>query len=235
MPFNRLFINQNESLDYHFTESDFNLFHWQAKKDSVELTGGRGASQKIIIHGQSYVLRLYLRGGFIARFLYDRYLWTGLTRSRPFLENKVVQHALKNNLPVPEVVAFCVKKQGLFYQASIISRFIPNKGTLADILSDSEMPHKQWFELGAVIKHLHQARIFHADLNANNILVDEQGGFTIIDFDKAQIMSSIKGKADNNIQRLLRSLKKIQAFREQEKSPFHFKEKHWQQLLAGYR
>jgi len=109
-----------------------------SQKDSVELTGGRGSSQKIIIHGQPYVLRLYLRGGFI-------------------------------------------------------DRFISNKGMQADILSVREILHKQRFKPGAVIKRLHQARIFHADLNANNILVDEQVTFTIIDFDKAQIMSSIKG------------------------------------------
>ena len=235
MPFKQFIIKQNDSVGYTFTKDDFDLSHWQTKKDSVALTGGRGASEKIEIEKQFYVLRHYLRGGFIARFSRDYYLWTGLSQSRPFQENKVIQLALQKSLPVPEVVAFCVEKSGLFYRASIISRFIDNEGTLASFLFDSELSNSLWIKLGELIRRLHQAGISHADLNANNILIDKNGKFYLIDFDKAKIISTLAKTGENNIQRLLRSLKKIQQYREQQNKAFHLTHENWQSLLAGYK
>ncbi len=235
MPINQLIIKQLETIDYQFTQRDFELSYWHTKNNSEALTGGRGASQKITIQRQFYVLRHYLRGGLIARFLRDQYLWTGLKNSRPYQEQQVTQHAFQKLLPVPEVVAFCVQKNGLFYRASIISRFINNSGTLAGWLFDSTLADQQWFELGGVIKRLHQADIFHADLNANNILIDDNGQFSIIDFDKAKIVSPLGTAADNNIQRLLRSLKKIQTSRHKQGLAFNFSLTQWQQLIEGYR
>ncbi|MCK5663358.1 MAG: 3-deoxy-D-manno-octulosonic acid kinase, partial [Thiotrichaceae bacterium] len=201
MSFNQLIIKQADSISHQFTESDFDLSYWRSKKATVELAGGRGASQKIVIDGQFYVLRHYLRGGLIARLLHDQYIWSGLNRTRPFVEQQAIQHALKNNLPVAEVVAFNVIKQGLFYRASIISRFINNEGTLASFLYDNELAENKWFELGQLIKSLHRANIYHADLNANNILIDEAGKFHIIDFDKAEINIPLGDSAQKNVHR----------------------------------
>ncbi len=235
MLFNQLIINQTNSVDHCFSEKDFELSFWHSQKNSVELTGGRGASLKIIIDGQFYVLRQYLRGGLIARLLKDQYFWTGLTRTRPYLELKAVQHAVEKKLPVPEVVAYQVYQQGVFYKASIISRYIDNEGTLASFLYENVLQDNQWFELGKLIRTLHQANLFHADLNANNILLDETGKFYIIDFDKAQIMRSMTTQGEKNIQRLLRSLQKIQTLRLQQNLPFHFDMMQWNHLLEGYK
>jgi len=233
MSFNQLIIKQSESISHQFRANDFDLSYWRPKKGTVELAGGRGASQKIVIDGESYVLRLYLRGGLIARFLHDQYIWTGLNRTRPFVEQQAVRHALKHNLPVPEVVAFSVQKNGLLYRASIISRYINNEGTLASFLYGHELAEKKWFELGQLIKSLHQANLYHADLNANNILIDDAGKFYIIDFDKARINIPPGDSAEKNVHRLLRSLIKIQKFRQEQKQPFHFDLKQWQYLLEG--
>jgi len=190
MSFNQHIIKQADSISHQFTVNDFDLSYWRSKEKTVELAGGRGTSQKIVIDGQFYVLRQYLRGGLIARFLHDQYIWTGFNRTRPFVEQQAIQHALQHNLPVAEVVAFSVQKNGLFYRASIISRFIDNEGTLASFLYDNKLAEKKWLELGKLIRSLHQANLYHADLNANNILIDEAGKFYIIDFDKAEIKTS---------------------------------------------
>ena len=234
MSFNQNIINQTDSIAYQLTAKAFDLSYWQSENGSVALSGGRGASQKILIDGQFYVLRHYLRGGLIARLLHDQYFWTGLHKTRPFLEQKAIEQALHHKLPVPEVVAFNVQKQGLFYRASIISRYINNQGTLASFLYDNELSDKLWFEIGKLIKRLHQANIFHADLNANNILINEAGEFYIIDFDKAEIISSMVASAEKNVQRLLRSLLKIQKFRGEQNLPFYFHLEQWQFLLEGY-
>lgn len=231
----KFYINQLESIKYPFSAEDFNLSYWRSKEDSHALSGGRGASQKIRIEDQHLVLRHYLRGGVIARFLYDQYVWTGLENSRPYQEKKVIQHALKHHLPVPEVIAFCLQRTGLFYRASIISRYIQNQGTLAGWLYEHALTEQQWRALGALIKRLHAAHIYHADLNANNILVDANGQFSLIDFDKAQIKSPLGSVAEENIQRLLRSLKKIQHARMQQQLTFNFEMSQWQYLLKGYR
>ncbi len=234
MSFNQNIIKQSDSIAHQFTSEDFNLSYWHSESGSIVLSGGRGASQKILIDGQFYVLRNYLRGGLIARLLHDQYFWTGLNKTRPFLEQKAIEQALLHKLPVPEVVAFNVQKQGLFYRASIISRYINNQGTLASFMYENELPEKLWFELGKLIKKLHQANIFHADLNANNILINEAGEFYIIDFDKAEIISSTATSSGKNVHRLLRSLLKIQKLREAQNRPFNFNLQQWQFLLEGY-
>ena len=234
MSFYQNIIKQTDSIAHQFTAEDFDLSYRQSENYSVALSGGRGASQKILIDGQFYVLRHYLRGGLIARLLHDQYFWTGLHKTRPFLEQKAIEQALHHKLPVPEVVAFNVQKQGLFYRATIISRYINNQGTLASFLYDNELSDKLWFEIGKLIKRLHQANIFHADLNANNILINEAGEFYIIDFDKAEIISSMVASAEKNVQRLLRSLLKIQKFRGEQNLPFYFHLEQWQFLLEGY-
>lgn len=235
MPLNQLIIEQSDNVNHQFTDDDFKLSRWLSDENSVALSGGRGASQKILIQGQACVLRHYLRGGLVARVLHDQYLWTGHKHSRPYLERRAVQHALLHQLPVPEVVAYRIQQTGLIYRASIISQYINNQGTLATYLYDNNMPDDNWFALGELIRRLHQAGIFHADLNANNILINAEGNFNLIDFDKAEIVISTEKKLEKNIQRLLRSVKKIQGIREQQKLPFHFTTQQWNQFLAGYR
>lgn len=234
MLFNRTIIKQDESLSYRFKPDDFDLDKWRAKTDSQALSGGRGGSQKIQLQEKWYVLRQYLRGGMIAGLMKDRYLWTGLKHCRPFLEQQAIKHAIQNELPVPEVVAYSLTRSGLYYRAAIISRYIPNQGTLASYLYDRQLPEHKWSELGKLIKRMHEVGICHADLNANNILITEDFGFYVIDFDKAEIMSCYGDWAHNNIHRLLRSLKKIQLQRQMARKPFRFQIENWRNLVRAY-
>lgn len=229
-----VFIQQDQHFDHQFIEDDFDIAHWQKESGTRQLTGGRGASYKIVIDEQPLVLRHYLRGGMVAALLHDRYLWTGLTGSRPFREQAVINHALQHQLPVPGVAAFMLQKSGLFYRAAIISHFIPNQGTLASLLYSQSLNDENWQQIGRLIRRMHLSGIEHVDLNANNILVDEALDFHLIDFDKANIKKSIAGWAADNLQRLLRSLNKIQNQRELSSQPFHFNQQNWQALLLGY-
>lgn len=234
MPINQTIIKQDDSLDYEFTTNDFDLSAWKDSRGSVRLEGGRGASQKIEIQGHHYVLRHYMRGGLVARLSKDRYIWTGLPNCRPYREKMVVDEALRQQLPVPEVVAYRVMRTGPWYRAAIISRFIPNRGTLASTLYDKLVPEQQWVELGVLIKRMHQAGICHADLNANNILIGQENDLYLIDFDKAKVMPCFGDWAQSNLDRLLRSLKKIQLHRQMASRPFRFEKQNWKQLLSAY-
>lgn len=233
MPFHQLIIQQDESISYKFTRRDFELSWWQSQANSEALSGGRGGSQKIHIQDQFFVLRQYLRGGLMAKFLHNQYLWTGFIHCRPFCENRVVNIAIDKKLLVPQVAAFLVQRTGFFYRAAIISSYIVSQGTLASFLYERELPERQWTELGLLIKRLHQAGIYHADLNANNILIGKEMSFHLIDFDKAKIMPKEGAWRQQNINRLLRSLKKIQTRRIQQNLAFHFNDDHWMALLSG--
>lgn len=230
----RTIIKQNEGIEYRFTSEDFELDIWRSRQGSQILSGGRGGSQKIQLKGEWYVLRQYLRGGMVARLLEDRYAWSGLKHSRPYLEQLAVEHGIQHDLPVPEIAAFRLIHSGLFYRAAIISRFIPNRGTLASYLFTRQLPDAKWSELGTLIKRMHEAGINHADLNANNILIGENSGFHLIDFDKAEIMPEYGDWAHGNIHRLLRSLKKIQLQRNMARLPFRFRIEHWRELVRAY-
>lgn len=228
-------IQQSEQMDYQFLARDFDLPFWMTQSESEVLSGGRGASIKITLNGQQFVLRRYLRGGLMARLLNDLYLWTGLQQTRPWQEQFVLNYAVKQHIPVPEVCAVMVQKNHFFYRAALISRYIKNQGTLASCINDHDLSQDLWFKLGQLIKRMHQSLIFHADLNANNILVTEQGDFHLIDFDKARIMSSEGDWCENNIQRLQRSLNKIKASQHQNNKVFHFDDHNWESMMDGYQ
>ena len=228
------YIEQTETAEYRFNSDDFEPGFW-ASKGGVELQGGRGGSMKIEICNQPLVLHRYLRGGMIAKLLDDQYLWNGLHNTRPFRERIVVQHAQSCGLPVPDMLAFQVRRNGIFYRAACINQFISNTGTLADAIGRQPRTAEGWEQVGRLIRKMHDAGINHVDLNANNILVDTPVGLHLIDFDKAVVQRHQGHWRDRNIQRLLRSLHKIQARRQDLGQTFHFSEKDWNNLLRGYK
>jgi len=234
MRYQQTYLIQPPGLTHVFSEQDFDLNYWRSQPRSQSLTGGRGASQKIFINDEAFVLRRYQRGGMMARILEDQYLWMGLTRSRPSRELTVVQYALQHHLPVSQVAGCLVQRTGLYYRAAIISRFIENQGTLADCLTRSALDEARWFELGLLLRRLHHAGIDHADLNANNILIGDNNAFYLIDFDKARMVTPDSSALRNNLQRLRRSLLKIQRQGIEQHKPLHFSERDWQLLLQAY-
>ena len=228
-------IQQTNATEYRFESKDFDSSYWQTQADTKILDGGRGGSFLIYLQEQPFVLHQYLRGGMLARVLYDQYVWTGTSQTRPFLEMQVVNHALDNGLPVPQMVAYQVKKSGLFYRAVSISRYIENRGSLAARITGEPLPLEQWFQLGVLIKKMHACSIDHADLNANNILVSDVSNFYLIDFDKATIKINGDDWKRSNLNRLKRSLLKIQSLLQQQGKNFYFSELDWSSFKEGYQ
>ena len=228
------YIKQFDRLDYPFSSRDFDPEHWLVQPDSSVLCGGRGGSLKFILQQQPMVLHRYLRGGMVARFLHDQYLWLGKKHTRPCKEQQVVEHARAMDLPVPRMLAYRIQQRGLFYRAASINQFIENQGSLADYIGQQPLHGDAWAQLGGLIKKMHQAGIYHADLNANNILIDHAMGLHLIDFDKARLNPAGTDWRQDNLQRLRRSLDKIARYRAEQARPFHFVEADWQALLGAY-
>jgi 3-deoxy-D-manno-octulosonic acid kinase len=209
--------------------SVFEPAYWRSRGELQAVTAGRGSAWFIASGERRWVLRHYRRGGFIARFSRDLYVWTGEDRVRAFAEWRLLTSLLELGLPVPKPVAARYERCGLFYRCDLITQRIVDAVTLSAALHVSAVPQSTWREIGAVLARLHRAGVDHADLNAHNLLLDAAGGVSVIDFDRGR-MRAPGSWAARNVQRLLRSLEKISRGLPADR----FSTQAWDWLLAGY-
>lgn len=174
------------------------------------LTGkasGRGTTWFFAHNNKEYVLRSYLRGGFVAKFLKDQFFHLAYSRSRAWKEFKLLQALQEKDLPAPRPVAAMVKRSGLVFRSFLITERIPNSRDLFQILQEGEIDASTWRKIGTVIAKFHEQHVFHHDLNIHNIMLDDQGKVWLIDFDKCEFRSPGKWRMEN-INRLHRSFNK---------------------------
>lgn len=190
---------------------------------------GRGTVWLFRHEGNEYALRHYHRGGKVAPLLGDRYLWTGLNRSRPAREAKILRQLAGQGLPVPSPAAWRVIRSGLVYRADLIVTRISGARSLTQILREQALERKEWESLGALVRRFHDLQVWHADLNLSNILLRSSGDFFLIDFDRCRIRFGRFWK-QRNLKRLHRS-----CLKEQGQNPkFHFREQDFDAFLQGY-
>lgn len=190
---------------------------------------GRGEAQFYAHQGHHLVLKQYLRGGMVAALLGDRYFGFKSEQTRSFKEFRLLQQLQKLALPAPKPVAASALQSGLFFRAALITVEIPRAQTLADHLMLSALDDKQWQAIGRCIRHFHNHDVYHADLNARNILLSENKVY-LIDFDKGAFRYLGDSWKASNLARLKRSLLKFKSLNQ----VFHFEESNWKQLLQGY-
>lgn len=189
---------------------------------SVAAAGGRGRTFILKRAEGEWVLRHYRRGGMPGRFVHDVYVWTGLEASRPWREWRLLDSLYKEGLPVPQPVAARVEHRGLFYRGDLITRRIAGAYSLAERL-DGRVP---WDAVGRTLRRFHDAGVWHADLNAHNILLDAEGSVHLLDFDRGERRPAAEGWKQANLDRLKRSLDKLTAGRLQPRT--------WTVLLDAY-
>ncbi|TVL43779.1 3-deoxy-D-manno-octulosonic acid kinase [Shewanella algae] len=208
----------------------FNESFWRQQQAIVGSSKGRYTTWFVEHEKQQWVLRHYWRGGLMEKFSKDAYLFTGFTKTRAVAELALLEQLFEEGLPVPEPIAAKVERFGLWYRADILIRRIHGAEDLVALLQKQAMSRPQWQQLGALIGRFHQHGVYHADLNAKNILSSDQG-FYLIDFDRGELRTPADGWQQANLSRLLRSFNK-----EKRKQPeLQFTEENWQWLLEGYR
>lgn len=188
----------------------FNNFYWQQCGYLTNIARGRGCTWFFSWQQQDFVLRHYHRGGKLAPLLNDRFLYLGLNQTRPWQEWNLLYLLYQQGLPVPKPIGAHVARQACWYQADIIMQRIPDSKTLAERLSQKPLDEVIWHRLGTTIAEFHQLGVYHSDLNAHNILIDDEDKLWLIDFDKSGLKSAKKAWQQQNIQRLKRSLDKLQ-------------------------
>lgn len=208
---------------FEWLQSDY----WLARQQS---TASSGRGQAVLIDAPyPMVLRTYCRGGLIRHFSQQRFIYNGLTSTRPFRELSLLNKMHQAGLPVPRGIAGRVSRFGISYEATILMERIPNSQEVHTQLLSAPLSDLLWNKIGRIIRQLHDAQVYHHDLNIHNILIDQDEKFWLIDFDKCSEKSGENWKAQN-LARLERSLQKEQT----KHADYHFSVQNWQSLLSGY-
>ena len=171
------------------TEKTFTAAGWKTVRpvEDVLRSGGRGNTLILGDGRREFVLRHYRRGGLPGRFIRDSYFWTGEDRTRPFAEWRVLQKLANLGLRVPRpAVARYLRRGPFFYSADIITVRVPGIRSLSARLSEGAGDEALWRRIGNGLCTFHEAGVNHADLNAHNVQVDEEGEVWLLDFDSAQ-------------------------------------------------
>jgi 3-deoxy-D-manno-octulosonic acid kinase len=205
--------------------------YWRAREALSEPLGGRGAAWRIQDEGIDWVLRFYRRGGLPGKLILDRYFYTGVESSRPWREWRMLATLLERGLPVPRPVAARIMRSGFSYRGALITETVPGE-SLARLVRENTVAESIWKSIGRTIRRFHDAGAWHADLNAHNILVADDGpesSVHLIDFDRGRMRSQDTKWREANLARLLRSLNKVAPERETAITSG------WAMLKAGYR
>lgn len=204
--------------------------HWRAHAAARAAVGGRGGAVFVDAPFGRCALRHYRRGGMAAGVLGDRYLWTGPERTRSFAEFRLLQTLRGKGLRVPQPLAARYRRRGAHYRADIITRRIERAATLAERLALGGLDPATAARVGAEIARFHAQGVWHADLNAHNVLLTEEAVW-LIDFDRGALRAPVRNWQQRNLARLRRSLLKLGAAHDGEAQ---FDAVLWQPLVAAY-
>jgi tRNA A-37 threonylcarbamoyl transferase component Bud32 len=130
---------------------------------------------------------------------------------------------------VPRPAAARYERSGLLYRADLITVRVPNVRALSTCLHDQPGGEKFWHELGAAIHQFHAQGVFHADMNAYNLQIDNSGDLWMLDFDRGRLLPPGPWQ-QKTLNRLHRSLQKLKAAN----PALHYDERNWGLLLEGY-
>ncbi|OBT15780.1 3-deoxy-D-manno-octulosonic acid kinase [Vibrio tasmaniensis] len=206
----------------------FDITYWQKNNAIIGSAEGRGTTWFVDLKGIPAAFRHYRRGGLFGKLIKDSYWFTTLENTRSYAEYQLLSELSSAGVNVPKPIAARAQKNGLTYQADLLTEKIHNAKDLVDLLLDRALAKEQYHQIGQEIQKMHRVGVNHTDLNIHNILLDDQDNAWIIDFDKCykQLGDSWK---ESNLDRLLRSFRK-----ELDKRHIHWQESDFKSLLAGY-
>jgi 3-deoxy-D-manno-octulosonic acid kinase len=207
----------------------FDREYWRRLGGLREFPAGRGSIAVLAHERGEIALRHYRRGGWPARIVADRYLYTGEARARSFRELELHSALRARGLPVPMPVAARYRHRAFSYEADLVTVLIPGTQTLASLLAAAPLAAERWLAIGACIARFHAAGVDHADLNAHNVLVDAQGRVFLVDFDRGRLRRPGCWR-QRNLRRLRASLGKVTRSLDGRSGAAD-----WALLLDGYR
>jgi len=180
------------------------------KAGGEKVSSGRGGAMRVTLRGGKVVfVRQYLRGGLVRFFVHDLFL---LRPPRPMRELEATETARAAGCHVPIVHAVAVEESGPFYRGWIVTSAIDGARAYIDVLAAGDEAARAALltAAGAAIRGLHDAGVYHPDLNGHNLLVDAEGKVAVIDFDRAVVAApGLSRLAQKGRDRFWRSLRKL--------------------------
>ena len=224
-------IIYDESVMRHIDESRFQPSGWAHAEPvgGALRAGGRGNTMYVGNVPRQFVLRHFMRGGLVGKFVRDLYLWTSADRSRPFVEWRLLAKLADSGLRVPRPAAARYVRRGPFYSADIITVRIRDVVPLSALLAGQAPEPDFWQQLGASIHSFHASGVYHADMNAYNLQIDNKGELWMLDFDRGRLLAPGAWQ-QKTLNRLHRSLVKIKTL----DPGLNFHDSDWDALLEGY-
>lgn len=215
----------------NITQDWFAPDYWQCKDAIIAEKKGRSTTWFFDYSNGVGVLRHYWRGGLIGKIISDQYFYTGLKNTRIYKEYLLLVELAQRGLNVPKPLAANIANHGLFYRGDLITQAIANAESLLDILKTRPLTNDEIITVAKTIADFHQNGVFHADLNINNILLDNSGKVYVIDFDRGRLVQPLHQSLKSNIQRLSRSFIK----EAEQNSSFYWDSTQWQLLVNAYQ
>lgn len=220
-----------------FASADKKLFQaafWQQQNAVTGQSSGRNTVWFVKANTEQWVLRHYYRGGLIGKINKDWFCAVPLAKSRAMAEFAMLQQMVQLGLPVPKPVAALYTARGLGYSADILLELIPGSIDICHLLQQRALTAAEWQQLGAMLKQFHLAGAYHSDMNCHNMLLDPQGKFWLLDFDKCAFRQG-RDWQQSTMDRLLRSLRKEARLAAEKGYSFYWQETDWALLLQGYQ
>ena len=208
---NNIYIQYNSNVFSNFSNKLFNIDYISKEGLIKSVMDGRGKALELEYGGKSYFLKHYIRGGFVAKISYDRYIFNSLASTRAVKEYNFLNTMNDKGLPVPKAAALQVITNRFTYKADLITCKIENEGTLYEFIKNNKMTKVLWNSLGTTIEKFYQENVYHSDLNAKNIIIDKDNNFFLLDFDNSYFFYD-KKLFTKSMFRLERSLKKIKNY-----------------------
>jgi len=205
--------------------------YWQHKAAIIAEKKGRSTTWFFDYSKGIGVLRHYWRGGLIGKLFSDQYLYTGLKNTRTYKEYLLLIELEERGLNVPKPIAAQVAATGFIYRGDLITQAIPKAESLLDILKVRPLNNNEIIKVAATIAEFHRQGVFHADLNINNIMLDDTGKVYLIDFDRGRLVKPLHSSLYGNIQRLRRSFEKEKS----RNNSFYWASGQWQLLASTYQ
>lgn len=167
-------------------------------------SAGRGGLQRAVTGAITVLIRPYRRGGVLARMLPRKFLLD----NRAAREFEAHLHAASSGVRVPALAGVVWERRGPWFSGAIATLEIDGPH-LQDWLDGAGAGANQVLrELGRNIRAMHDAGIWHADLQVRNVVVHE-GLPWLIDFDRARVRTALgTWMRAANLLRLERSFRK---------------------------
>ncbi|MDA1265491.1 MAG: hypothetical protein O2816_10475 [Planctomycetota bacterium] len=139
---------------------------------------GRAPLFECELGGARYLVRRFRHGGLLRRLTGRRFL----DAERPFRELCLSDSLLRLGIPTPRVVAARARSAGFGWQLEVITPRLEGTidlGTWLGRLRRDEAPATSRSTVleafGDLVRRMHLHGLLHADLQPNNVLVDESG------------------------------------------------------------